>query len=63
MPKPDKPTDKDAPRPGATGSPDPDDDALVYRVPELPPAEGSVTIDQRDGTFTYTPRLDEDGSD
>ena len=39
-------------------STDPDGDRLVYRVPD-PPTDGSVTIDQRDGTYTYTPKLGE----
>jgi hypothetical protein len=41
----------------ATHKPDAEDDALTYRVPD-PPAEGTVTINQADGTFIYKPSLD-----
>jgi len=69
MPKPERkedappaeggPTGKDPEAKGvSTGAPDGEDDRLTYRVPE-PPPEGGVTVDQRDGNFTYKPRLDE----
>jgi hypothetical protein len=54
MPRP----DKDIARPAATGKPAAEDDALVYRVPDRPPPESSVTVDHRDGSFTYRPRRD-----
>jgi Big-like domain-containing protein len=41
----------------ATAKPDAKDDSLTYRVADHPP-EGAVTINQADGTFTYTPSLD-----
>ena len=44
-----------APRPAKDTS-DGGDDRLIYRVPE-PPSNGSVTVDQRDGAITYTPKL------
>ena len=39
-----------------------EDDALIYRVPDEPPADGTVTVDHKDGTFTYAPAREGEGS-
>ena len=54
--------DKDMPARPAD-KPDAEDEALIYRVPDQGPAHGSVTIDHRDGSFTYRPSLGEEDAD
>lgn len=49
--------------PVSAGASDSEDDVPIYRVPDSPPDHGTVRIDQKDGTVTYTRSLDGNGSD
>lgn len=40
-----------------------EDDALVFRVPERPPADGTVTVDHKEGKFVYAPPPEGDAPD
>ena len=55
MPKSDTPADNRKARPDA-GDAFVDDDPLTHRAAP-PAAEGAVSVDPKDGTFTYKPSL------